>query len=92
MTSISKIVYIDKLDDIINKYNNTYCRTIKMKPVDKQPSLCIDFNNKNKKEGPRSKVGDHVRTSKYKNIFAKSYVPNCSDFVIKKVKNTVPMT
>ena len=46
MTSISKNVYIDKLDDIVNKYNNRYHTTIKMKPVDINPSMYIDFNKK----------------------------------------------
>ena len=54
----------------------------------------IDFNKENNKEGPKFKVGDHVRVSKYKNIFAKGYITNWSeeDFVIKKVKNTGPWT
>ena len=91
MTSISKNVYIDKLDDIVNKYNNTYHKTSKMKPTDVKPSMYIDFNKENNKEGPTFKVGDHVRISKYKNIFAKGYIPNWSEevFVIQKVKNTV---
>ena len=91
MTSISKNVYIDKLDDIVNKYNNTYHKASKMKPTDVKPSMYIDFNKENNKEGPTFKVGDHVRISKYKNIFAKGYIPNWSEevFVIQKVKNTV---
>ena len=91
MTSISKNVYIDKLDDIVNKYNNTYRKTSKMKPIDVKPSMYIDFNKENNKEGPTFKVGDHVKISKYKNIFAKGYIPNWSEevFVIQKVKNTV---
>ena len=64
-------MYIDKLHDIVNKNNNTYHRTIKMKPVDVKPSIYIDFNEENDKKDPKSKVGDHVRISKYKNIFAK---------------------
>ena len=76
MTSISKNVYIDKLDDIVNKYNNRYHRTIKIKPVDEKPRIYIDFNKKNNKEGLKFKVGDNARISKYKNIFAKGYVPN----------------
>ena len=93
MTPISKNVYIDKLDDVVNKYNKTY-KTIKMKPVDVKPSIYIDFNKENNKEGLKFKVGDHVRISKYKNIFAKGYVPNWSEvvFVIKKVKTTLPWT
>ena len=94
MTSVSKNVYIDKLDDVVNKYNNTYHSTIKMKPVDAKSKTYIDFNKENNMEGPNFKVGNHIRTSKYKNIFAKGYVPNWSEeaFVIKKVKNTVPWT
>ena len=66
MTSISKDVYIDKLDkldDIVNKYNNTYHSTIKMKPVDVKSSTYIDFNKDNNKEDPKFKVDDHVRIS-----------------------------
>ena len=94
MTSISKNVYIDKLDEIVNEYNNTYHRTIKMKSVDVKSSIYIDLNRENNKEGPKFKVGGNARISKYKNIFAKGYVPNWSEevFVIKKVKNTVLWT
>ena len=91
MTSISKNVYLAKLDDIINKYNNKYHSTIKMKPVDIKSNKYIDYDQKINKEGPKFKVGDNVRISKYKNIFAKCYIPNWSEevFAIKKVKNTV---
>ena len=65
-----KNVYIDKLDDIVNKFNNTYYRTIKMKLVDVKSSMYIDFNKENKK-GAKLKFDDNVRISKYKNIFAK---------------------
>ena len=94
MTSISKNVYIDKLNDIVNEYNNTYHRTIKMKPVDVKDNTYIDFKKEVNDKNPKFKVGDHVRISKYKIIFAKGYTPNCSEevFVIKKVKNTVPLT
>ena len=71
MTLISKSVYIDKLGDRVNKYNNTYHRAIKTKPVNVKASTCIDFNKGNNNEGPKFKVCDHVRISKYKNIFAK---------------------
>ena len=92
MTSISKNMYIDNLDGIANKYNNTYNRTFKMNPVDVKPDIYSDFNKENNKEGSKFKVCGHVRISKYKNIFAKGYVANWSEevFVIKKVKNTVP--
>ena len=92
MTSISKNVYINKLDDIVDEYNNTYHRTIKMKPVDVKDNTYIDFKKEVNDKDPKFKVSDHVRISKYKNIFAQGYTPNWSEevFVIKKVKNTVP--
>ena len=65
-----------------------------MKPIDVGPSINIDFNKENNKEGAKFKVGDNVRISKYKHIFVKGYIPNWSEevFVIKKVENTVPWT
>ena len=94
MTSISKSVYIDKLDDIVNEYNDEYHRTIKMKPVDVKDNTNISSIKEVNDEDPKFKVGDHVRISKYKNTFPKGYTPNWSEevFVIKKVKNTVPWT
>ena len=94
MTSISKNVYIDKLDDIVHKYNNKKHRTIKMKPIDVKDNTYIDFGKEVSDDDPKFKVGDHVRISKYKSIFAKGYTPNWSEeiFVIKKIKNTVPWT
>ena len=91
---MSKNVYIDKLNDIVNEYNNTYHRTIKMKPVDVKDNIYINFKKEVNHKDPKFKVGDNVRISKYKNIFAKGYTPNWSEevFVIKKVKNTVPWT
>ena len=84
-------MYIDKLDDIVNEYNNTYHRTIKMKPVDVKDNTYIDFKKEVNDKDPKFKVGDHVRISKYKNIFAKGYTPNWSEevFVVSKIKNTV---
>ena len=94
MISISKNVYIDKLVDIVNKYNNTYHRTIMMKSVDVKNNTYIDFEKKVNDRDPTYKVGDYVRISKYKNIFTKRYTPSCSEkvFVISKIKNTVPWT
>ena len=94
MTSISKNTYIDKLDDIVNEYNNTYHRTIKMKSIDVKDNTYFDFGEEVNDNDPKFKVGDHVRISKYKNIFAKGYAPNWSEevFVIKEIKNTVPWT
>ena len=71
MISISKNVYIDKLNDIVNEYNNRYHRTIKMKPVDVKNNTYIDSNKEVNDKYPKFKVDDHVRISKYKNIFAK---------------------
>ena len=87
-------MYIDKSDDIVGEYNNTYHRTIKVKPFDVIDNIYIDFKKEVNDKNPKFKVGDHVRISKYKNIFAKGYTPNWSEevFVIKKVKNTVPWT
>ena len=94
MSLISKNVYIDKLDDIINKYNNTYHKTIKIKSVDIKPSTYIESSKEINYEDPKFKIGDIVRISTYKNIFAKGYVPNWSEevFLIERVKNTVPWT
>ena len=91
---MSRNVCINKLDDIVNEYNNTYHRTIKMKPVDVEDNTYIDFEKEVNDKDPKLKVGDHVRISKYKNIFGKGYTPNWSEeiFVIKKVKNAVPWT
>ena len=88
MTSISKTLYINKLDDIVNEFNNTYRRTIKMKPVDVKDNTYIDFKKEVNDKDPKFKVSDHIRISKYKNIFAKGYTPNWSEevSVIKKVK------
>ena len=93
MTLISKNMYIDKLNDTVNEYNNTY-HTIKMKPIDVQDSTYIDFSKEVNGKNPKFKVGGHVRISKYKIIFAKAYTPNWSEevFMIKKVKNTVLWT
>ena len=92
MTSVSKNVYTDKLDDIVNEYNNTYHRKIKMKPAEVKDNTYIDSSKKVNDKDPKFKDGDHVRISKYKNISAEGDTPNWSDEVsaIKKVENTVP--
>ena len=94
VTSISKNVYIDQLDDIVDEYNNTYHRSIKMKPVDIKDNTYIDFEKEVNDKDPKFKIGDYGRISKYKNIFAKGYIPNWSEevFIINKIKNTVPWT
>ena len=76
MTAISKNVYFDVLDDIVNKYNNTVHRTTKMKPIDVTNDSYAEYNEDSNKKDHKFKVGDHVRISKYKNIFVKGYVRN----------------
>ena len=94
MSSISKNVYIDKSDDIVNEYNNTKHRTTKMKAIDVKDNTYTGFGKEVNDNDPKFKVGDHVRLSKYKSIFSEGYTPNCSEevFVIKKIQNTVPWT
>ena len=76
MAAVSNNVYSDVLNDIADRYNNTYHRTIKMKPKDVKSNCYaeydVDFNEKD----PKFKLGDRVRISKYKNIFGKGYTPN----------------
>ena len=75
MTSLSENAYIDKLDDIVNEYNNTYHKTIKMKPIDAKNNTYINTDKEVDDKEPKFQVGNHVRKSKYKNIFTKSYTP-----------------
>ena len=74
--SVSKNANINKLDYIANKYNNTHHRTIKMKPFDLKSNTYINSNKEINDKGPKSKIGDNVRISKHKNIFAKVAVQN----------------
>ena len=82
------------LDDIVNKYNNTVHRTIKMKPIGVTVDSYAEYNKDFNKKDPKLKVGDHIRISKYKNIFAKGHAPNWSEevFVVSEIKYTVPWT
>ena len=88
MTSVSKNVHVDKLDDIVHKYNNIYHSAIKMKPADVKTNTYIDSSKEINDKDHKFKIGGTVRTSKYKSIFAKVYAANLSEevFVIKKVK------
>ena len=83
-------MYIDKLGNILNRYNNTCHSTIKMKPVDVKSNTYIDSSKELNDKDPRCKISDIIRILKYKNIFAKVYTPNwCEEvFEIRKVKNT----
>ena len=89
MTAISKKVYFDMLYDIVNKYKNTVHRTIKMKWIDVTSDFYADYNEDSNETEPKSKAGDRVRISKYKNIFAKGYTQSWSEevFVVSKIKN-----
>ena len=64
MTPISKNVCINRLDDIVNENNNTYHKTIKMKPNDVQDNTYIDSINEVNDKDPKFKIGDYVRVSK----------------------------
>ena len=92
MTTISKNVNFG--NNIVNKYNNTVQKTIKMKPSNVMGDCYAEYNENPNKKDPKFKVDDHVRISKYKNIFAKGDTPNWSEhfLVICKVKITVPWT
>ena len=79
ITAVSKNLYFDVLDDIIDKYNNTVNRTIKMKPTDVTSESYAEYNEVSNITKPKFKVGDHVRISKYKNIFTKGYNQNLSE-------------
>ena len=87
-------MYIDKLDEIVNKYNNAYHRPTKIKPVDVKGNAYIDSSKEVSDKDHESKVCDHVRISKHKKSFAKGSSPNWFEevFVIKEVKNSVPWT
>ena len=94
MTAISKNIYYDALDNIVNKYNNTVNRTIKIKSIDVTDNSFAEYNEESNKKDPKFKISDHLRISRYKNIFAKGYTTNWSEeaFIVSKIKNTVPWT
>ena len=93
-TSVSKNVCIDKLYDIVDKYNNTYHSASKIKPVDVKSNTYIESSKEINNKNSKFVIGDIVRISRYKNIFGKCYTPNWSKevFVIKKANNSVPWT
>ena len=78
MTLVSKNVYIDKFDDIVKKYDNTYHSAIKIKAADVKTITYIDSSKGVNNKNPEFKISDMVRASKYKNIFAKGYHPSLS--------------
>ena len=94
MTTIGKNFCIDVLDNIVKKYNNTVRSSIKMKPKDVTDIKYVEYSEETNKKSPKFKVGDNVRISRYKKIFAKGYTPNWSEevFVVSKVQNTIRCT
>ena len=94
MTATGKNVYYDVLDDVVNKYNNTKHSTIKMKPIDVGDNNKRVYVDEHNEKDSRFKVGDRVRISKFKNIFAKGYTPNWSKeiFIVDKINDAVPYT
>ena len=94
MTATGKNVYYDVLDDVVNKYNNTKHSTIKMTPIDVGDNNKRVYIDEHNEKDSRFKVGDRVRISRYKNIFAKGYTPNWSSeiFINDKINDTVPYT
>ena len=92
MKVILENIYFNVLDDTVDEYNNTYHTTIKMKPIDVKSDSYAIYNEQSNEKDPKLNVGNHVRISKYTNIFAKGYAPNWSEevFAISKTKNTVP--
>ena len=94
MTATSKNVYYNVLDDVVSEYHNTKHNTIKMKPIDvKDGNKRVYIDERNEKSA-RYNLGDRVRISKLKNIFAKGYTPNWSKeiFIVNKINDTVPYT
>ena len=88
MTVVSKNVYFDVSDDIVDKYNNTVHITIKIKPIDVTQDSYAEYNEDS------NVTKDFKRISRYKNIFSKGYTQNWSEevFVVSKIKNAVPWT
>ena len=94
MTAVSENVSFDVLEDIVNKYNNTVYRSIKMKPIDVTSDSYAEYSEDSNEKDPKFKVGNCIMILKYKNIFTKGYTQNWSEevFVVSKIKNTVPLT
>ena len=76
MAAVSNNFYLDVFNDFVDKYSNTYHKTIKKKPIVVKANSYAEYNLDSNDNDPEFKIGDHVRMSKYKNIFAKEYIPN----------------
>ena len=86
MRAVSKNVYFDVLYDVVNKYNNTVHRSIKIKPIDVTSDSYAEYNEDSDEKDPKFKVVDHVTISKNKNICAKGYTHNWSEEVLLLAK------
>ena len=86
MTAVSKNVYFDVLNDIVDKCNNIYHNTIKMKHIDVKSNSYVEYNVDSNAKDAKFKIGDHVRISIYKNILAKGYAPNWLEQVFELAK------
>ena len=86
MTTIGKNTYFNVLDDIVKNYNNTIHNSIKMKPKDVKNDNLTEYIEEFNKKNPKFKIGDHVRVSKYKNIFSKGYLRNWSEEIFLLIK------
>ena len=94
MTATGKNIYYDVLDDVVNKYNNTKHSTIKLKAIDVRDNNKRVYIDEHNEKDSKFKVGDRVRISRHKKIFAKGYAPNWSSeiFIVDKINDTVPYT
>ena len=86
MTTVSKKFFFDLLDDIANKYNNTVHRSIKVKPTDVTSDSYAECNKDSNKKDPKMKVADHVRISKYNNIFDTLQIGQKKFLLLAKLK------
>ena len=86
MITVSKNVYFNVLDGIVDKYNNSFHSSIKMKPKDVTDDSFVEYVEESNKKDAKFKAGDNARIPKYKNIFAKGYTPYWGEeiFLIKK--------
>ena len=92
MSVVSKNVYNNKLDKVVDKDNKTFRKIIKIKPTNVHLVTYIEYGVQHNDKDPKFSVGDHVRLSNYKKSFLKGYTLSWSEevLVIKKVKITVP--
>ena len=86
MTAVSKNLYFDVLDDAVDKYNNTFHGTIKMKPIDVRSDSYAEYNVDSNEKDPKFKVDDHVRILKYINILVMLQIGQKKSLLLAKFK------